>query len=123
MVAGIIGVDAINSTKVPIVTVWQRRLTVTARYLTGPSVGVTRLPLITADRSKYAGMGDRINTIRSTEVPIVTGWRRLTVSARYLTCPRVRVTRLLRRANNRGILTGIIGGDAVNGTEVTIVTE
>ena len=60
-----------------------------------------------------AGMGDRINAINSTEVLIVTTGR--------LTGPIAGVTRLPLGTADRGMRAGIIV-DAVNGTEVPIVT-
>ena len=105
MVAGIIGVESINSTEVTIVTV---------DWLTCPIAGVTRLPRRTDFRGIHTGMGGRIDAIRSTEVPIVTTC--------WFTSPIAEVTRLPRRTDFRGILAGIIGVDAINSTEVIVVT-
>src|SRR5690349_2342063 len=108
MVAGIIGVDAIISTEVPVVTV---------DWLTGPSAGVTRLLCRTADRGMRAGIIG-VDAIRSTKVPVVTVWRRW-----RLTCPSIRITRLPRRTDFLRIHTGMGDRiDDVNSTEVTIIT-
>src|SRR6187549_1950434 len=55
-------------------------------WLTSPIEGVTRLPPRTADRGMRAGVGGRVDAIRSTEVAIITSGR--------LTEPIVGVTRL-----------------------------